>query len=565
MKRAIWIVAMGLVLLGTSAGGETKVYPNRWVRIGSNLGDDRELDRVRKIITTASEHGLNGVALSAGLDGLDVMPGDRMRRLKEVQRICAERHMEIIPLFMSAGYGGAILAHDKNLAAGLAVRDALFVVKGGQAGLVADPEVGLVNAGFERSNEKQIAGFEMPGKSAEGISVDTLMFKEGNASVRFEDPGQLSGQDLTLSQETAVHPYRCYRLSCWIRSENMASSDPFGSGYFRLDVKGVGDERRLQYENPKLQETAEWYRVAVGFNTWGYEKVRISAIVEKGTKGKFWLDDLRLEEVGLVNTLRRPGAPLVVRGETSGTVYEERRDYDEVVDANLNFRFDHDGPAIRITAQSRIREGERLRVSWYHGVSVYRGQTPLCMSEPKLYDLWRAQARLVHETLAPKKYLLSQDEIRVGGSCEACRSRGMTMGQVLGDCITRQFRMLRDLNPAAEIFVWSDMLDPNHNAKPSQKYYYLAEGTFVDSWKYIPKELRIACWYYDVRDKSLPFFSALGFQTLGAAYYDADNLDNPKGWLESLDATPGACGIMYTTWLNKYELLGPFGDLVSRR
>jgi hypothetical protein len=26
-----------------------------------------------------------------------------------------------------------------------------------------------------------------------------------------------------------------------------------------------------------------------------------------------------------------------------------------------------------------------------------------------------------------------------------------------------------------------------------------------------------------------------------------------------------ACGIMYTTRLNKYELLGPFGDLVSRR
>ena len=37
-----------------------------------------------------------------------------------------------------------------------------------------------------------------------------------------------------------------------------------------------------------------------------------------------------------------------------------------------------------------------------------------------------------------------------------------------------------------------------------------------------------------------------------------------KLWLEALDATPGACGIMYTTWLNKYALLAGFGDLVSR-
>jgi hypothetical protein len=57
----------------------------------------------------------------------------------------------------------------------------------------------------------------------------------------------------------------------------------------------------------------------------------------------------------------------------------------------------------------------------------------------------------------------------------------------------------------------------------------------------------------------------LGFKTLAGAYYDADDLENPKGWLESLDRTPGAMGIMYTTWENKYRLLADFGDLVSKR
>ena len=115
------------------------------------------------------------------------------------------------------------------------------------------------------------------------------------------------------------------------------------------------------------------------------------------------------------------------------------------------------------------------------------------------------------------------------------------------------------MNPEAEIFIWSDMLDTNHNARDK---YYLVDGDFSGSWKYVPKDLVIVCWYYRKRSESLKFFSSLGFKTLAGAYYDGDSLDNPKGWLKVLGRTPKACGIMYTTWRNKYELLAPFGDLV---
>jgi len=70
-------------------------------------------------------------------------------------------------------------------------------------------------------------------------------------------------------------------------------------------------------------------------------------------------------------------------------------------------------------------------------------------------------------------------------------------------------------------------------------------------------------WYYEKRRESLDHFSGLGYRTIAGAYYDADDLENPKGWLAALDQTPLASGIMYTTWLDKYELLGAFGDLVS--
>src|SRR5688572_7514403 len=127
--------------LGTTQADTKKVYPNRWVRISSGLREDADVEKIRKLIQIASDHGLTGVAFSAGLDQLDLKSPDYFRRLKEVREICAQRKMEIIPSFMSAGYGGAVLAHDKNLAAGLPVRDALFVVSRGGARLTPDPPV----------------------------------------------------------------------------------------------------------------------------------------------------------------------------------------------------------------------------------------------------------------------------------------------------------------------------------------------------------------------------------------------------------------------------------------
>src|SRR5438093_2919651 len=246
----------------------------------------------------------------------------------------------------------------------------------------------------------------------------------------------------------------------------MGPEEPFGSGNFQIEVLGGGERRPLQYENPRFSRSDAWQKVAVAFNSLAYESVTVAPRVRGSAGGKLRIEDLALEEIGLTNVLRRPGTPLVVRGEASGEVYAEGRDFAPAADAQLNFRWDHEGPEIEILPGSRIREGERLRVSYYHGTSIYRGQTPVCMSEPKLYDIWRAQARLVHQRLRPAKYLLSMDEIRTAGSCEACKKRSLTLGQLLGDCLTKQFQMLRESNPNAELLVWSDMLDPNHNANP---------------------------------------------------------------------------------------------------
>jgi len=561
---AILLSFSAVLSLACSPGGRGKIYPNRWMYASKNLTRESDIEELRAILTTASEHGINGMVLSAGFDRLDLAGPDYFRGLEEVKKICAEKNVEIIPTCLGIGYNGALLSHDKNLAAGIPVKDALFLVSAGEARLIPDPPVAIANGGFEKHKKSVVSGFEIPGKPGEVVFLDKKTVKEGKTSLRFENFGGLPGNPARVIQELKVGPHRCYRVTLWVKTEGLDPDSPFGSGRFRVRAAGA-DGRPLTWFDPRVPSETGWRKVVVGFNSRDNEKITLTAGVFEGKTGRFWMDGLKIEEIGLVNVLRRPGTPLRVKNDKTGELYKEGVDFAPVADPQINFRFNHDGPAIKILPGGKITEGRRLRVSWYHGTTVYQGQVTACMSEPKVFEIWRTNAELVHKHLAPKKYFLKHDEIRAGGACEACRSRGMTMGEMLGDCITRQMAMVREINPEAEFYVWSDMLDPNHNGGDrggTRNYYYHVDGTFTGSWLHVPRDLIMVAWWHRMRRKSLDQFSGLGHRTMGAGYYDADILTNDSTWLAALDSTEGALGLMYTTWRNKYELLDEFGDML---
>jgi hypothetical protein len=531
-------------------------YPYRWVYVSRSLQRDSDVVDIKNIVKTASETGLNGMVLAAGLDRLDSRSPDYLARLKQVSQLCKQQDFEIIPIIFSVGYGGSILAEDRNLAAGLPVKDAPFIVENNQAHLIPGITAKIVNPGFEQYEGNSLKSYNFHDRPGEVSFIDTQVFSSGTASLRFENFGNYEHGHARVMQEVNVEPHRCYRVSCMVRTEEL---EPEGA--FHIMVLST-EGRDLAPWDPKVPTTSDWRQITMGFNSLDCDKVRIYLGAWGGQSGRFWIDDLRIEEVALLNVLRRPGTPVTVQDEQTGLVYKEGKDYAPIADPKLNFRFDHEPAPIEIPPGSKIRNGQHLRVSYYHGMAINDGQVSVCMSEPKVYEIWEKQVGLLNEHLAPSRYLLSMDEIRAGGSCEACKKRNMSMAQILGDCITRQVQIIRDANPEAEILIWSDMLDPNHNAHGN---YYLVYGDFTGSWNYIPKDLVIVCWYYEKRAESLAFFSSLGFRTMAGAYYDGDTLDNPNGWLDALESTPGASGIMYTTWRNKYDLLAPFGNLVTTR
>jgi hypothetical protein len=141
-------------------------YPDRFVWIfGWGLSDDGDVTNITRVLDDAARHGINGAVVSFGLDTLDRKDAAYFRRLKAVQQVCERDKLELIPAVFSVGYGSGILAHDPNLAEGLPVADAPFVVQGNEARFIPDPAARLVNGGFE-TNSGILVLSTAPAKSA---------------------------------------------------------------------------------------------------------------------------------------------------------------------------------------------------------------------------------------------------------------------------------------------------------------------------------------------------------------------------------------------------------------
>jgi hypothetical protein len=533
-------------------------FDKRWFYAQNNLQVEKNADELIGLIRRAGKAGYNGVVLADyKLNVLDRVPEHYFKNVARVKEAADKAGVEIIPAVFPIGYSAGLLAHDPNLAEGVPVKDAPFVVKDGEAVLDRAASAKLANGDLEEVKGDRFAGFTFQDDPGVTTFADRETVHSGKVSCRMQDPGKGSAHgNCRLSQRVQLRPWTCYRFSAWVKTKDLK---PVGG--FRLLALGK-EGRALTFYEGALKPTQDWQQVDVVFNSLDQSEVNLYAGQWGGQTGTLWLDGLALEEVALVNVLRRDGCPFTVTSADGKTLYEEGKDYLPVRDARLGqtpyageYEFRHGGPSLQLTGSSRIKDGDRLRVSWYHPLLVHGSQVMCCLSEPKVYDLLRDQARRVHELLKPKTWFLSHDEIRVAGWCRACRDTKKSPGELLADNVARCVRIIKDIDSKAEIVVWSDMFDPHHNAVDK---YYLVNGSLEGSWKGLPEGTVIANWNGGQAEKSLKFFAERGHGQVIAGYYDA-GVSNFDKWLAAAKGTPKVVGFMYTTWQHKYDDLEAIG------
>ena len=531
-------------------------YADRWVYCMFNLQVEKNADELVALIDRAAKAGYTGIVLADfKLNVLDRVPRHYFKNVERVKAAAAAAKVEIIPAVFPFGYSSGILAHDPNLAEGLPVRDAPFVVRNGQAELVST--AALKNGGFEETTGDKFAGLGFQDLIGTGTFADRTVAASGTTSLRMQD----ASGNCRVSQRVKVRPWACYRMSVKVKTKGFQRR-----GEFKLMALGKNG-RALTFHDTHPKSDQDWTETDVVFNSLDSDEINAYVGAWGGTKGTVWLDDWKVEELSLVNVLRRDGCPLTVKSADGATVYEEGKDFLPVRDPKLGmvpyageYRFDHPGAAIRLTPNSRIKDGDKLFVSWYHPVIVHGFQVACSLSDPKVFDILRDQAKRVNDLLKPRTWFLSHDEIRVEGWDRDAERSGKTPGRRLAENVRRCAEIVRGVSPGARLVVWSDMFDPHHNAVEK---YYLVNGPWTGSWEGLPKDVVMANWNGGKATASLKFFADRGHPQILAGYYDSPDLRGFTKWDSTARGVPGVVGFMYTTWQHKFGLLEEYGKAMA--
>ena len=355
---------------GAETGLASASYGERWVYCSFNLQVDKSADDLIALFERAKRCGYTGVVLADyKFQVLHRVPDWYFRNVERVRAAAARLGIELIPAVFSMGYSNGHLAQDPNLAEGLPVVDQPYLVKNGVAALDSVPAIALKNGGLEEAKGDKFAGFSFQDDPGVTTFADSSVYHQGRVACRLEPGAGVPGRtspNVRLAQIVELRPHTGYRLSCWVKTRDLA---PAGS--FQMLALGTGPKgRQLTFHEGGLEPSQDWKYIEVVFNSLDQDEANLYVGFWGEGKGTFWVDDLALEELALVNVLRRPGCPLSVKSADNTTSFEEGRDFEPVADPKLGrvpyegeFEFNHAGATIRLTRGSRIKDGDRLRVS----------------------------------------------------------------------------------------------------------------------------------------------------------------------------------------------------------
>lgn len=144
----------------------------------------------------------------------------------------------------------------------------------------------IVNGSFE-----DIAGVDPKGwtpRSWQRGDASFAVESIGHAGARSVSISAAKGADASWVTDVPIRPYSRYRLSGWIKTENLVAGRSRGA---QINVDGEGDWR-----TPPVTGTQDWTRVEVEFDAGANDAIEVTCLFGGWglATGKAWFDDVEL-------------------------------------------------------------------------------------------------------------------------------------------------------------------------------------------------------------------------------------------------------------------------------
>ena len=181
----------------------------------------------------------------------------------------------------------------------------LILLGTAHVGLAQPAAETLPNGSFERQREGRPAGWRTQTWGGEGTFEYAGTGRTGQRSVRIASE---QGADVGWAANVAVEPFARYRLSAWIKTEDVRVSNARGA---LLNIHNM-----QPIATPALTGTNDWTRVEVVFETEEQDTIQVNCLFGGWglARGKAWYDDVSLELLS-----RSPPLPLSITIDAAKT------------------------------------------------------------------------------------------------------------------------------------------------------------------------------------------------------------------------------------------------------
>lgn len=239
--------------------------------------------------------------------------------------------------------------------------------------------ISLTNAGFEAAAPAEGWSVHVYGAQSE-LTLDSAVRHEGRQSLKIHAD---QPSDTALGQELQLQPGHWYRLSAWVRCENLDPKDAPVCGTLQIQNPG-GNGVVVSGRNHR--GTSDWTRESLYFTPPADGKTRIALFFVgygKGT-GTVWFDDLSLEELrdldSTIQITRNPLCPGTISPYQNGQFIEYLCALTLSMSAEQVFDNSFEGiPPYKFAFR---KETDRYEKPWYPEGAVHRGQYALDTDNP---------------------------------------------------------------------------------------------------------------------------------------------------------------------------------------